>query len=69
MPTPLAGGLENSFASQMIFLWPPARGVILSSLLKTTLYILHDNDKHDGLDKHDEFSCAKFNRVDQQLSW
>ena len=27
MPTPLAGGLENSFAPQMIFLWPPARGV------------------------------------------
>ena len=27
MPTPLAGGQENSFAPQMIFLWPPARGV------------------------------------------
>ena len=27
MPTPLAEGLENSFAPQMIFLWPPARGV------------------------------------------
>ena len=27
LPTPLAGGLENSFAPQMIFLWPPARGV------------------------------------------
>ena len=27
MPTPLAGGQENSFAPQMIFLWPLARGV------------------------------------------
>ena len=27
MPTPLAGGQEISFAPQMIFLWPPARGV------------------------------------------
>ena len=27
MPTPLAEGQENSFAPQMIFLWPPARGV------------------------------------------
>ena len=27
MSTPLAGGQENSFAPQMIFLWPPARGV------------------------------------------
>ena len=27
MPTPLAGGQENSFAPQMIFLWPPAMGV------------------------------------------
>ena len=27
MPTPLAEGHENSFAPQMIFLWPPARGV------------------------------------------
>ena len=27
MPTPLAEGQENSFAPQMIFLWPPVRGV------------------------------------------
>ena len=27
MPTPPAGGQEISFAPQMIFLWPPARGV------------------------------------------
>ena len=27
MPTPLAGGQEISFAPQMIFLWPPARGL------------------------------------------
>ena len=27
MPTPLTGGQEISFAPQMIFLWPPARGV------------------------------------------
>ena len=27
MPNPLAEGLENSFAPQMIFLWPPARGL------------------------------------------
>ena len=27
LPTPPAGGQEISFAPQMIFLWPPARGV------------------------------------------
>ena len=36
MPTPLAEGLENSFAPQMIFLWPPARGV--GKLLFQTIF-------------------------------
>ena len=40
MPTPLAEGQENSFAPQMIFLWPPARGV---GKILTSLQSLHHN--------------------------